>query len=224
MALTYTVPMRILPNDMGATAGNMASSDDLSRDEVRGRAIGISVLAVFAFGWAGGATTAVSTAVGVAVSGAAALCSLAAIGGALFIFRRSPYAPSEHDQARGQTVGRRFGAIVTLEFVGLFILVRVLGATGQSQLIPVIVCLGVGIHFFPLRRLFQVPLYDLTGVALCLVALVTVVLVPLSGQPALWQILPGFGAALALYGTCAMLFRTTIGHTAGAMPPAPPES
>ncbi|MGW0228475.1 hypothetical protein ACWDWO_09200 [Actinopolymorpha singaporensis] len=83
----------------------------------------------------------------------------------------------------------------------------VLGRTGRPEVIAPVVCLGVGIHFFPLRRLFAVPLYDATGLALCAIAVATAIAAPLSGNAALWTLLPGVGAAITLYATGALLLR-----------------
>ncbi|HEV7236370.1 MAG TPA: hypothetical protein VGN15_09330, partial [Ktedonobacteraceae bacterium] len=63
----------------------------------------------------------------------------------------------------------------------------------------------VGLHFLPLAALFEVKMYYLVGVLLCLLAIITLVVVPesatLGGQQisAQWVVL-GFGAALILWG------------------------
>lgn len=179
-----------------------------AREERRGGAIGIAVLAYFSLAWTGwGMSTGVPTAVEVPVIAAAALCSLVLVAGAVRTYRQAAVLPSGELAGRGRSTDRRFGLVVAAEFIGLAVIARILVVTGHSQLIPTMVCLGVGIHFFPLSRLFTVRLYDRTGAALCLVALATAVLAPLTGQAALWTMLPGFGAALTLYATCALLVR-----------------
>jgi hypothetical protein len=63
----------------------------------------------------------------------------------------------------------------------------------------------VGVHFFPLAALFQVKTHYLVGALLCLLAIITLLVVPesikLGGQQitAQWVVL-GFGAALILWG------------------------
>jgi hypothetical protein len=110
-------------------------------------------------------------------------------------------------------IRRRAVGVVVLAY---FALART--GWGMSAGVPVVVevpvivvaavgCLGVGIHFFPLRRLFGVPLYDRTGVALCVLAVLTALLAPVTGIPALWTLIPEVGAALTLYGTAALLLR-----------------
>jgi hypothetical protein len=177
------------------------------REELLGRGAGIMILAFFGLGWANwGLSGNVAAPIVLAVSLVAGLSTVAAVVGAVILFRRSSSAPSGAGALRGRSTGRRFGLIVAAEFIGIFVIARVLVVTGHTDLIPAIVCLGVGIHFFPLRRLFNVPLYNRTGAALCLITLATVILAPLTGHSALWTVLPGFGASLVLFITCALLF------------------
>ncbi len=179
-----------------------------SREELRGRAVAIAVLSFFGLSWASwGTSTGVSRSVETWITAAAVLCFLALLVGAVLIFWRVASAPASQQSSQGRAIGRRFGFIVGVEFVGLIIAARVLAGTGHAELIPTVVCLGVGIHFFPLSRMFKIPMYDLTGAALCLAALATAVLAPVTGRSALWTMLPGFGAALALYITSALLIR-----------------
>lgn len=180
-------------------------SNVMSRADLRGRAIGTINLALFALAWTSWGLTGIGDSVAMPAIAAAVLCSVACVAGAILVFRRAAAAPGSMDVARGRAVGRRFGAVVAAEFIGLAVIAWILGATGHSRLIPAVVCLGVGIHFFPLARLFAMPLYDRTGAALSLVAVATVVLAPLTGNATLWTLLPGIGAALVLYATCTSL-------------------
>jgi len=190
-----------------------ATTRGACRAERRGRAVGIAVLAYFALAWTGwGMSTGVPSALEAPTIAVAALGSVALLVTAVLMYRRAASLPHGPDAAGGRTAGRRFGIIVGVEFGGLFLLAGLLAGTGHPQLVPAVVCFGVGVHFFPLRRLFHVPIYDRTGVALCLVALATAVAAPLADHPALWTMLPGIGAALTLYSTCALLLRTTHTH------------
>ncbi len=143
---------------------------------------------------------------------AAASASTAFIAASIFTYQRAASLPGGTQAARGRVVGRRFGLIVAAEFLGLAVIARLLTATHHPQLIPAVICLGVGVHFFPLARLFAAPIYHRTGAALCLVAVLTAVLAPTTHHPVLWTALPGIGAAVTLYATCAPLVH---GYTAG---------
>ncbi|HEY1485550.1 MAG TPA: hypothetical protein VGF84_05570 [Micromonosporaceae bacterium] len=115
------------------------------------------------------------------------------------------------DRAGSPDIGRRFGLIVAIEWIGLGVVAGLLGATGHAVAIPAVICFGVGLHFFPLARLFHVRIYVLTGILLCLIAVATLILAPLTSAGALWTALPGFGAAVVLYATIIALLRESAG-------------
>lgn len=183
-----------------------------NRAEVRGRASGMLVLGWFGLAWAGwGLSGGFPAAVEAPVLTVAGLVFAALIVRAVLMFRQArtlPPGDPETGRAAGRAIGWRFGLIVAAEFIGLFVIARILALTGLTQLIPAIVCLGVGVHFFPLARLFAVPVYGWTGAALCAIAVLTVVLAPLLAAPTLWTALPGFAAALTLDLTAAVLPRS----------------
>lgn len=195
---------------MSTTAADLPSDIPAGphRAELRGRAAGTGIMAFFALGWTACGISAIPTTVGLLLLTIAALGSLALTALAIRMSRRAATAHTHGDPGRGKTIGRRFGIIVAAEWIGVFAVVRLLTATAHPQLIPATIALGVGIHFFPLGSLFGIRAYHLTGAALCLIALTTSLLVPLTATPALWSILPGFGAAITLYVTCAHLLRT----------------
>ncbi|MGH3789127.1 MAG: hypothetical protein ACRDRG_21820 [Pseudonocardiaceae bacterium] len=173
---------------------------------MRGRAVGAVVLAYFALAWTGwGMSVGVPTTVEVSVVATACLCFLVLAGRAVVAYRRAVSLPAGHDIHRGRKIGRRFGIIVAAEFIGLSVAAAIFTLSGHPEPIPAVVCLGVGIHFFPLRRLFNVAIYDRTGMMLCIIAVATVLLTPLTDTPALWTMLPGIGAALILYITGVLL-------------------
>jgi hypothetical protein len=177
------------------------------RAELRGRAAGAAVLALFALGWTACGIMNLPTTVGLVLFIAAAVGSLILVVLAVRMSRRAATAPAGAPVG-GKATARRYAIIVAFEWIAIFVLAWSLGATGHPSLIPAAVALGVGVHFFPLGNLFGVRVYHLTGAALCLVALVTGLLVPLTGTPVLWSALPGFGSALTLYVTCVHLLRT----------------
>ncbi|MET9022460.1 hypothetical protein ABZV93_21020 [Actinopolymorpha sp. NPDC004070] len=191
-----------------APFGADAPAAGLARPEVRGRAVGIVAMSAFALVWtAWGPSTGVPPAIQNAGRIVSALCFLGLAGWAVLAFRRSASLRPGRDDYQSQRVGRTFGIVVGAEFLGLFVVSAILGRTGHPEVIAPVVCLGVGIHFFPLRRLFGVRLYDATGLAMCAIAVATAIAAPLSGNTALWTLLPGVGAAITLYATAALLLR-----------------
>ena len=195
--------------------------------EVRGRALGVTLLAFFALAWVGWGTGGHLPAVPqVLVVVFAALLSVAVttfgwgLAGrtATETSPRRPAVGSEPDPEVGSTgsasrvqpgrnISRTFGLIVAAEWIGIFVIAGILGATGHAAVIPAVVCAGVGVHFIPLGRLFHVPAYYVTASTLCLVAVATFVIAPATSTAALWTLLPGIGAATVLYATCAVLLR-----------------
>jgi hypothetical protein len=68
-------------------------------------------------------------------------------------------------------VRRRYSIIVGLEFGLLGAGAAVLGTTGQDRWIPVWICAGVGVHFFPLASTLANPsTVTGAGAGLCLLA------------------------------------------------------
>jgi hypothetical protein len=65
----------------------------------------------------------------------------------------------------------------------------------------------IGLHFFPLAKLFQVPRYYGMGTCFCLIPLLTLWLIPHSmqlGAAFAWDVIPALGCALAAIITAAM--------------------
>lgn len=121
--------------------------------------MGTVVLGYFALAWTGwGMSVGVPTPVKATVIATACLCFLVLVGRALATYRRAGSLPPGLDSRQRRGVGRRFGIIVAAEFIGLDVAASVLSTSGHPEPIPAVVCLGVGIHFFPLRRLVNVAI------------------------------------------------------------------
>ena len=123
-----------------------------------------------------------------------------------------PKTVSPVDAAIGKRIAMWFGIIFGIEFL-LIALANILLPTFQlDRFIAPMTALIVGIHFFPLARLFRIPVYTLTGVllsALALVALVALLLgLPIAGpSPYNWSLFVGFGTTLVLWLTLLSITR-----------------
>lgn len=112
---------------------------------------------------------------------------------------------AEADAQRGRRISLWFGITFALEGILIGVASGICNALNRFDLFFPIMALIVGAHFFPLAALFQVKTYYLVGTLLCLLALITLLVVPervtLGGQQitAQWVVL-GFGAALILWG------------------------
>ncbi|HEY7177394.1 MAG TPA: hypothetical protein VH442_20955 [Micromonosporaceae bacterium] len=194
----------------GSTTPNGGTSDFRAGAEVRGRALGVSLLAFFAIGWTGWGTGGhLPTAAQVPIVIVAAVLSSVLAAAAWRLARRVP-AGSDATPEDVQ-VGRRFTWIVAVSWAAVIVAAVVLGMTGHAEMVAATVCAGIGVHFLPLARLFYLRAYYVTGAALCLISIVTFVLAPATSNAALWTLIPGVGAAIVLYATCAALLSESRG-------------
>ncbi|MDQ1378535.1 MAG: hypothetical protein QOE15_2708 [Acidimicrobiaceae bacterium] len=185
-------------------------TDGLRRDELRGVSAGVRVGAVMGLAWAASALGPLSPAVAVPVAVAGVAIFAVLMVGARRLRRVSvampQSAPAGVDLGR---VRRRFTLVVAAECAVIAAAATILAVSGHTQWTPAVICATVGLHFVPLARLFRVSLYYATAVALCLVAVTTMILGAASAPAAIWQLLPGLGAALVLWATSAGLLVTT---------------
>lgn len=185
----------------------------ISRAELRGRATGAGVMAFFGLGWMACGVTDMPVTAGRAVfaAGVGLSITFAVLGARMGRGAATAPTDAEPSAARKKKVGVRFALVVVAEWVAIFAIARVLVATDHTEAIPAFVAAVVGVHFFPLARLFGVRAYHWTGAAMCASALAAAVMAPLTSTSALWTALPGFGSAAALYVTCVSLLRTNDG-------------
>lgn len=169
---------------------------------MREQAGGIVVMAVFgAVWWVVGCGSLTDPALGLLLAVGAVVALLLLAG--WWRLRRSLPANRVGDQA-AQNVSRPFAAVNAAQWIAIALVVVGARAADRPEIIPALVCLVVGVHFFPLARLFGVPRYRLTGGALVAVGAAALVAVPALDLPAgAWQAVPGFGAALVLWATSA---------------------
>ncbi|MFD4490889.1 DUF7010 family protein [Lysinibacillus fusiformis] len=175
---------------------------------VRGTASGVFFMAFFGTLWA------YTGIMGLHGWGVLLLVTAVAIGIALFIggfsliraSRELTNQVSKTDLRQGKRTSFWFNIIFAAEGLAIAITIAVCNATRHPELIPVVIALIVGVHFFPLAPLFQVRLYYFTGTLLCLLAIMTWLCVPTKVTLGEHQIntfmsVVGFGSALILWGT-----------------------
>lgn len=144
---------------------------------------------------------------GLDLSGAALLTvalgyagSAAVVAGLVYRFVKVsaiPQQPETDWQGRFNRVG-----IIQGLAIGLAVALLILG--NQPGLIPPVVCLIVGLHFFPLANIFGVSLYRITAAALCIVAVAGLIVAWTEGRESS-QAVVGVGAAVALWLTAVAL-------------------
>ncbi|MEY8191770.1 hypothetical protein AB4X15_19195 [Peribacillus simplex] len=107
---------------------------------------------------------------------------------------------------RLKRIGFLFNMVFIAEGLLIGIAIVICNLINQTDLIPGVIAIIVGIHFLPLASLFQIKVYYATGVLLCLLALITLLIVPDTVMFGEHQILAplsllGFGCALILWIT-----------------------
>ena len=171
--------------------------------------MGIIVCAAMGLTWGGTALGALSTVVALPLLAVGVACSAVLAAGARRVRHAAAALPVPASPGPDLSQAwHQFNLVVAGEVAAIFVAVIVLGRSDHAEWIPATICLVVGLHLIPLARLFRVPLYYATAAALCLLAATTMVLGAAGAPEALWQLLPGFGVALVLWATGAMLLAT----------------
>jgi hypothetical protein len=178
-----------------------ATRPPVGRDTAEGAANGALFMALFGVIWAAAGAGALGGVAGIVLRVvylvlAVVLClsSVSARLAARSLLRDD----SPHARARREHLSRRFLLVFGLEGLAIALAVVVLGRYDLVSFIPAVVALIVGIHFFPLARLYGVRAYHVTGAALCALALVTFFLAPAWRLPFV-----GLGSGLTLFATAA---------------------
>ncbi|WP_419876157.1 hypothetical protein [Candidatus Pristimantibacillus sp. PTI5] len=143
------------------------------------------------------------------------------IGAALFfggisLIRSSkalPVQSIEGDARTGKRMRFWFNINFAAEGIAIFIAIAVCNAIHRSELMPIIIAIIVGIHFFPLASLFGVKFYHFTGAFLCLLAVITWLFVPEritvgSHQLDSYLSIVGFGSSIILWITGFAIWMT----------------
>ncbi|QQK76951.1 hypothetical protein HUG15_16145 [Salicibibacter cibarius] len=186
----------------------------VSKADVRGTASGVMFMAFFGTVWANVGIG------GLQASASIWLLILAVVIGAVLFFSgmaliRGSRNLSNTNARRSKNVDKWFNIIFVTEFALIIFAAIVCNAIGHFDLFFPIMAIIVGVHFLPLAYLFQVRIYYMTGTLLCLLAIGTVLFVPLEvslGQHQIntWWSLVGFGSMLILWITSVVIL--TIGR------------
>lgn len=99
---------------------------------------------------------------------------------------------------------RRYNRVGLLQAGAIGVAVVALIWVGTPGLIPVAVCLIVGVHFFPLVTVFEQPEYRWTALALCLAAVLGAVLF-VATNDATVRAAVGLSAAIILWLTAYLV-------------------
>ena len=135
------------------------------------------------------------------------------IGGIFLKYALSlPKALSQEDKAESKRIWMWFGIIFGIEFLLIAISSILLSTFQVDVFIAPATALIVGIHFFPLARLFRVPVFSITGGLLSVLALVALIALllglPIAGSsPYNWSLFVGIGTTLILWLTAVYIIQ-----------------
>lgn len=137
-----------------------------------------------------------------AVRGVAVVVSVA-----LMVVANRPGGGGSPERARRQPEGwyRRVGQVNLFQFVVIAAIVVVCLLTDVPQLVAPLVCLVVGLHFFPLTGLFDQPEYRATAIGLCVAAVLALLVLAVGPGAEAARLVVGTLAALTLWGTAVRL-------------------
>lgn len=191
------------------------TSNSIPRAAVVGTASGVYFMAIFGTLWA------YTGIMGLQGWGLPLLLVIAIVMGAslfigglslIMVSRKLTNQAPARDARLGKRIRLWFNLIFAAEGVAIAIAIAICNATGHSELIPLIIAIIVGVHFFPLAPLFQINLYYWTGALLSLLAIGTWLFVPAEFTLGEHQInaymsITGIGSALILWATGLSVWR-----------------
>ena len=174
-----------------------------ARELVEGSSTGALFMTIFGAVWGAAGAQALG-----GIAGAITLAASCALAAVLFLgvvrLRRGALGLPRDDSPgarewRGRSL-RRFNLVFGLQGVAIALSVFLLARYDLGPLVPAVVAIIVGVHFFPLARLYEIKAYHATGAALCVLGAVAFLLAPPTRLP-----LVGLGCAAALFATAAYM-------------------
>lgn len=167
----------------------------LTRDLRRRGAI---VLAVFALVWAFAAGSGIAA---VPVSVAVGVVAAAVTVGAVVTAFRGTRGPVTRTVRLPEKWNRGVGLVNVAEVAAIFVVFAASNASGHPEFIPVGICLVVGLHFFPLARLFDQGQYTWTAISLTAVSVVGLAVLAAGTSAETIRTVVGLGAAVVLWAS-----------------------
>ncbi|KOU22604.1 hypothetical protein ADK52_20560 [Streptomyces sp. WM6372] len=158
---------------------------------------GVGILALFGLGWWLLGTSGFAGPVRLAAVVVGCLVTV----GLLLIARHRFLGGTQVDPLADPGRRRRFNQINALQWLVIVAVVAACASTGAQGLIPSLVAVTVGLHFFPLAATFEQPRLKLPGALLVAVGAAGAVIGWAGGSDAFVREVVGGGAALSLWAT-----------------------
>jgi hypothetical protein len=120
--------------------------------------------------------------------------------------KTEPRSPEE------KKIWRKFAWVFGAEIIAFSVINPILATSRNYELMPSLNLLIVGIHFFPLAKIFRVPRYNITGISFCVIPIVTLLAIPRQfeiGLTLAWYVVPSLGCGLvAILTAVAALYES----------------
>ncbi|AGL18498.1 hypothetical protein [Actinoplanes sp. N902-109] len=176
------------------------------RAALSGLVSGLFLMTFFTVGWVGNTFAAWPAALAWTVLALALVAAAIFVSTAIRLIRSRALFPaglSDADWHQQRTTGRSFGFVFGAEIAAIWIAVIVLNATGNQDFAVPVIALIVGVHFYPMARIFHrtVDLYLATWTVL--VAVAGIVVLAATDAPAdqvAALVAVGVAACTATYG------------------------
>ena len=172
-------------------------------NQLRGRASGVIVVAAFGALWLLLALYAMQM-LSVATFAGVVLVVAALVTAAVYLFREAKRWPSVPDDPG---VGRAFGWINTLQWIAVGAVAFTLARLHLDVYIPSAITAIVGLHMFPLGRIFRYPAHYRAGAILLAWAVASVVFVPVADLQSIAALGTGTILWLSAAVTLTLAFR-----------------
>jgi hypothetical protein len=172
-------------------------------NQLRGRASGVIVVAVFGALWLLLALYAMQMLSAATVAGVV-LGLAALVVAAMFLFREAKRWPRVPDDP---AVGRAFGWINAAQWIAVAAVAFTLSKLRLDVYIPSAITAIVGLHMFPLGRIFRYPAHYRAGAILLAWAVASVVFVPVDDLQSIAALGTGMILWLSAVVTLALAFR-----------------
>lgn len=166
---------------------------------------GMVLMGCFTFAWVNLAITGLRTG-RIVWLWASAIFAVVLISDAVYLVIASKHFPkltSKADRAKGRTTGKWYGILFGSEGIAIALVCTMLVVTGHKSFILPSVALIVGLHFYPMARLFDRTIDYYIASWTCIVAMTAIYLVTRGAGKNTINPLVGFGvaASTAAYGS-----------------------
>ncbi|KOV20658.1 DUF7010 family protein [Streptomyces sp. XY152] len=184
------------------TAGPTPSAADAECLELtrKLRRRGTLVLSLFGLLWAFAGASGTGSATDV-VPVSVEVAALVVTAAAIYLGHRKDAAPSPRTVSLPENWARGVGVVNGIEVLAIFAVIAGSNASGRPELIPVGIALVVGLHFFPLARLYDQWQYRWTAGLMTAVAVVGVVLVVAGLSDEGVRVVVGLACAVVLWAS-----------------------